>query len=385
MNVMKGHPDARTSATIIGRLSYVLIMPVWGDHHTGLFLRYCVPFLLTDGNVGAFADRRLQVRVMSRRADLERMRKDANYGVLAERVELVETEIDGVIDLSIPHRAMSECYLNAVRELPDPDNTVTIFPTPDCILSRDALRKIVERMENGWRAIMVCGLRITLESAGPRLDRLLAGEGGAQSVNERELTALVLENLHPITRTCDVASDGFMADWPSHVYWVDPDHRWLIAHCFHLHPLAVRGVPAKIDINTTIDGDYLTELGVGPDKLYVCADSDEFICAEISPEAKRINTQLGRFSKKALIRFSMDCNALHRAFYPQAILWRTTAEPAVPDEVLRETAEMNAAVAQGSRYEEFRSKLIQFIRSRPALWFAARVAKHLLLRVRGLR
>ncbi len=167
---------------------------------------------------------------------------------------------------------MSECYLNAVRELPDPDNTVTIFPTPDCFLSRDALSKIVAHMDAGWRAVMVCGLRITMETAGPQLDRLLAREGGAQSVGERELTALVLENLHPITLTCDVASDAFMAEWPSHVYWVDRDRRWLIAHCFHLHPLAVRGVPAKIDINTTIDGDYLTELGVGPEKLYVCAE-----------------------------------------------------------------------------------------------------------------
>ena len=385
MNVIESHPGSHQSAKTTDQLSYVLIMPVWGDHHTGLFLRYCIPFLLTDGNVGAFADRSLRVRVMSRRVDLDRMKKDANYRALAERVDLVETEIDNDIDLSIPHRAMSECYLNAVRELADPDNTVTIFPTPDCILSRDALRKIVEHMEAGWRAIMVCGLRITMETAGPLLDRLLAREGGAQTINERELTALVLKNLHPITLTCDVASDAFMAEWPSHVYWIDRDRQWLIAHCFHLHPLAVRGVPAKIDINTTIDGDYLTELGAGPEKLYVCGDSDEFICVEISPEAKRINAQPSRFSKKALVRFSMICNNLHRAFYPQAIWWRTTAEPAVPSAVLQETNEMNAAVARGSRYEEIRAKLLQFIRRTPALWYMARVAKHLMLRARGLR
>ncbi len=75
MNVIESHPGSHQSAKTTDQLSYLLIMPVWGDHHTGLFLRYCIPFLLTDGNVGAFADRRLRVRVMSRRVDLDRMKK----------------------------------------------------------------------------------------------------------------------------------------------------------------------------------------------------------------------------------------------------------------------------------------------------------------------
>lgn len=356
-------------------------MPVWGEHHTRLFLRYCIPFLLTEGNIGAFPNRGLQVVVMSCRADIARMRKDENYNRLADLADLIETEIDDIINLSIPHRAMTECYLYAVRKLRDPDNTVTIFPTPDCILSRDALSKIAAHMEAGWRAIMVCGLRITMESAGPLLDAMLARPGGVENLSERELTAMVLKNLHPITLTCDVAADEFMAKWPSHVYWVAPDRKWLIAHCFHLHPLAVRGVPEKIDVNTTIDGDYLTELGIGAGQLYVCTDSDEFLCVEISPVVKRITSVFGRFTKKALVRFSVACNPLHRAFYPQAIFWRTGEGSAIPDAILRETAEMSGAVIAGSRYEEYRLAIIQYIRRRPWLLFLAKCFIYVGIRV----
>jgi hypothetical protein len=359
----------KKAALTVNNLNYVVIMPVWGDHHTGLFLRFCVPFLLTDGNVGAFPNRRLRIIMMSTRADFVRMKKDANYRRLAGLVDLVETEIDDVIDLSIPHRAMTECYLNAVRTLNNPEDTVTIFPTPDSILSRDALRKIAVHMDAGWRGVMVCGLRITLETAGPLLDKFLARPGGAENISERELTAMVFKNLHPITLTCDVASDGFMVHWPSHVYWIALDRSWLIAHCFHLHPLAVRGVPAKIDINTTIDGDYLTGLGVGANQLYVCKDSDELFCVEISPEAKRMISPLGHFTKKALVRFSVSCNPLHRAFYSHAIRWRGLADPEIPESILHETEEMNAAVARGSKYEELRLALKQFIRRIPLVRF----------------
>lgn len=354
-------------------LRYVLIMPVWGDHHTGLFLRYFIPFLMTDGNVGAFPDRSLRVHVTSRRADLARMREDANYQKLSATVDLIETEIDNIIDLSVPHRAMTECYLYAVRRIEKADDTVTIFPTPDCILSRNSLTEIVTLMEAGWRGIMVCGLRLTLESSGPLLDRMLAHPGGANGIDERELCSVVLDNLHPITLTCDVASDQFMFTWPSHVYWTAPDRTWLIAHCFHLHPLAVRGVPKLIDIHTTIDGGYLMGLGADANQLYVVADSDHFFCVELSPHAKVLTTNLGRLKTHDLVRFSMvGCNPLHMKFFAKPIKWRGQSEPKIPADVAAQAAMFVAAVERGSIVEKGRHIAISTINRYSALSIPAR-------------
>src|SRR5690349_18661990 len=98
-------------------LQYVLIMPVWGEHHTELFLRYCIPFLLTEGNIGSFPDRQLQVHVTSRRADFARMRRHPNYARLRDLTTMREVEIDDLIDTATPHRAMTECYLHVLRNL----------------------------------------------------------------------------------------------------------------------------------------------------------------------------------------------------------------------------------------------------------------------------
>jgi hypothetical protein len=355
-------------------LRYVLIIPVWGDHHTGLFLRYCIPFLLTDGNVGAFPDRGLQVQIASRRSDLAQMHQNANYRFLTTVTDLVETEIDDLIDLSVPHRAMTECYLRVIRSLPKPEDVVTILPTPDCILSRNSFKKIIELMEGGWRAVMVCGLRLTLETAGPLLNQITAVQNRPNSTSERELCAVALNHLHPITLSCDVASSEFMVNWPSHVYWIAPDRSWLLAHCFHLHPIAVRGVPDSIDIQTTIDGDYLLGLGVDLKDLYICKDSDEFFCVELSPRAKRILGSLGRVTKRAIVRFSLTgCNPLHRGFYAQAIRWRGPREPIIPDNVFRQIDELVLAVKRGSKLEELRHTLIMTIRRTPLLLSIARL------------
>jgi len=384
MGKRDNNPGARTEVSlcepieplqvkIAGDLHYVLIVPVWGAHHTNLFVRYCIPFLLTDGNIGAFPNRRLQVHIASRRSDFVRMHEDANYKLLTAATDLREIEIDDLVDLSVPHRAMTECYLHVMRGLPQPDDTVTILPTPDCILSRNALKKIMELIEAGWRAVMVCGLRLTLETAGPLLDQIKASPDGPRGTSERELCSVALSNLHPITLSCDVTSDEFMVEWPSHLYWIAPDRSWLIAHCFHLHPIAVRGVPGAIDIHATIDGDYLLGLRVDASQLYVSSNSDEFFCVELSPQAKRILKTTGRLTTRNLIRFSLGCNPLHLQFFTQPILWRGLREPQIPEMVARQSREFGLAIIRSSKVEKLRHAALVTLRRHPRLKFAARV------------
>ena len=356
-------------------LHFALIVPVWGDHHTGLFLRYCVPFLLTDGNVGAFADSSLQIHVVSRRVDIDRMRQNITYQRLAREVAIVETIIDGRVDLTIPHRAMTECYAIVLRSLPASNSVITIFLTPDCVLSRNALRSVVRQIEQGTRAVMVCGLRLTLETAGPALDRVLSASGMAGRIAERELTALALEHLHPMSLGYDVASSEFNYTWPSHLYWIAPDRRWLVAHCFHLHPLAIRGIPDKIEINTTIDGDYLINLGFGQRDFLICANSDDILCIELSPEVKRNSTVAGPLTMRALVRFSVtSCNVWHRMFFETPILFRGLNEPVIPESVENEAMAIAAAVKRGSVVEAARHSAILAVRRSPRLERIARIA-----------
>jgi hypothetical protein len=332
------------------KFRYVLVMPVWGEHHTGLFLRYCVPFLLTDGNIGAFPDRELQVYLTSRRVDFARMRQDRNYQRLDALTKLVEVDIDDIIDLTLPYQAMTRCYMHALQMLAAPERTVTFFPTPDCILSRDALRSMKQRIEAGARAVMMCGLRVELESVAPLLGKIAASTSGTGGVSERELSALGLRHLHPISKGCDAASSEFLVGCPAHVYWIAPDRSWLLAHCFHLHPMAVRGVPAIIDPDATIDGDYLLGLGLKADQFYVCQNSDEFLALELSPNAKRIDARVGRLAERHLSRFSaIATNTLHRDFFTKRILFRGAQEPQIPPDITLRIAAFVDAVKQGPR------------------------------------
>jgi len=76
------------------------------------------------------------------RADFARMRSDVNYQRLAAAVGPDRNGDRRHHDVSVPHRAMTGCYLHAVLTR-DPDGTITIFPDANCILSRKALTEIV--------------------------------------------------------------------------------------------------------------------------------------------------------------------------------------------------------------------------------------------------
>jgi len=231
-----------------------------------------------------------------------------------------------------------------------------------------------QRIEAGWRAIMLCGLRLELESVCPLLDQIVASSSGANVITERELSAFALRHLHPISLRCDAESNKFLVGWPSHVYWIAPDRTWLLAHCFHLHPMAVRGVPQRIDVDTTIDGDYLLGLGIAADQCYVCESSDELLLLELSPKAKRINTRVGRLTARHLSRFAaVTSNAMHRAFFTRAILIRGPQEPVIPAQVTHQVVGFINTIKQGPHLiDKWHGFVFSTIRGNPFLRALAR-------------
>jgi hypothetical protein len=182
------------------------------------------------------------------------------------------------------------------------------------------------------------------------LEKIAASTSGTGGISERELSTLGLRHLHPISKGCDAASSEFLVGCPAHVYWIAPDRSWLLAHCFHLHPMAVRGVPTVIDQDATIDGDYLLGLGLKADQFYICQSSDEFLTLELSPKVKRIDARVGRLAERHLSRFSaIATNTLHREFFTKRILFRGAQEPEIPPDVMLRITAFVDAVKQGPK------------------------------------
>jgi hypothetical protein len=140
--------------------------------------------------------------------------------------------------------------------------------------------------------------------------------------------------------------------------------------------MAVRGVPERIDIESTIDGDYLLSLGISPAEYYVCDSSDELLCFELSPAPKRINTRTGRLKPRHLARFlAMGSNPLHHRFFEHAILFHTEAVPVIPRDTTQQIESFIATVRRGPPVFDRRvGALFAAIRTRPGLRQAARLA-----------
>jgi hypothetical protein len=190
--------------------------------------------------------------------------------------------------------------------------------------------------------------------------------------------------LHPIALRCDTSSSEFWVGWPAHLYWLAQDRAWLLAHCFHLHPMAVLGIPKVIDVNTTIDGDYLLSLHLRPDQFYFCENSRELVCLELSPSAKRIDSRTGRLRPRHLSHFmALYGNWLHREFFARPILIRGSREPAIPSQVSKQAALLIDVVERGpSLIDRCVGSIFVAIRGNPAM---RRCARSLLRAVRRVQ
>lgn len=337
------------------RLQYAIIVPFWGEEFRRLFLAYCVPFLLTEGNVGHFNRKNLSIYIVTRAEDLDEMHKCTHFDDLCQKTEVIELQIDRKIDLNSPspYKAVSECYSLALNELwrkhtpKARQNVVTIFFTPDQIISRNGLGEIARIMGLGYQAILIAGVRLNLSSVAPHLDAITASPGGPDETSEDVLCKLGLHHLHPISLSHDVASPEFLLEWPSHLYWIAPDRSWLVARCFHMHPLAVQGLQRTFKTRTTIDGDYVLQRKINEEKVYICTNSRRIVTFELSPPEKKVADRHGPFDMDAVVRFSNEfCNRVNDIGFDRKVIFSTGGDPDIPYEIRRQADEVAAAVVK---------------------------------------
>lgn len=308
------------------------IVPVWGKTYSQLFAQICLPMLLTPGNLSrSIVQPGDQFIITTLMSDWDAMRASPAFQQLQQVIMVNVIFVDGLVDFATPHGAMSECYELAMREAKlTADDVYHVFLTPDSFWSDGTFAKLAEMADAGKKVVATAGLRTNCSAMSTLVRERIAVSPENPAIALNDLIGIALGNLHELSYAHNwFALGGFLNEWPSHIYLIY-EERFLIAHCFHLHPLLVKAPPRNLHIRNTIDGDYVKKLGYSLADHYVV--QGEFLGVELSPENRTWGLPLGNASLSRVILFALQyANATHWHYFPHRIIYKVDPNEEIPN------------------------------------------------------
>lgn len=314
---------------------YLFLVPVWGRRYLELFLDICLPLMLTRGNLGHYAGRSDAVfLIMTTRADCKQLEAHESFQRLRATVRTEILLIDGLVDFSSAHKAMSDAYVLGMNSrFVARSSTYYVFLTPDSFWSDGSFARLRELASQRFEAVMVVGLRTSLQHMEPFLAARIGLSPDNPVILNRELVTQSLRALHPMAKAHDWLSGRFLNAWPSQVYW-RLGRDLMFVRAFHMHPLMVLSPKRPVKVGTTIDGDFLTRLGYDAKRYHVVTDSDEMVGIEMTDFNRTWGQELEPASIDGLVDFAtFHLDDIHRSFFKHQIVFRGQREISVPVEV----------------------------------------------------
>jgi hypothetical protein len=326
---------------------FLMSTPVWGAGHIGLFLNVCLPSLLSPGNLpGLTANPQNRYLIYTRDEDEAELRAAPAFRRLSEivavEVILIREEI------TEPHRTMSNCHIDSIRRA-DEAGAAAIFLPPDCVWSNGSMIALERIARSGKSVVHMSGIRLDRDGFVPELANWYSDNNTVLGLAPRELVAMGLRHLHPISLT------HFWKDFdgglmPANLIWTVPN-QGLLLRCFHLHPLMVKSQVRFAKFSSTIDDDLSLHACPDASRDYVVTDSDELLAFEMSGLSRVVGTVCSKASLEGVAAWAeVGTNKRHRQLIKNAIRLKATedhdvawaATEAESNAVVDSVAEINA-------------------------------------------
>ncbi len=253
-----------------------ILVPVWGAPYCDLFTGISLPSQLAKGNLPALPHKdRCLYHVLTRPEDRARIEQSDAWRALTA---LMPARIDSwTMQERTPHDTMS-AYLRRGIEEADRNDAASLFFNPDLIFADGTIEAMVRSVTRGHRVVFTTGVRLLKETVAPEIER--NRQNTTITLAPRELAAIALRNLHPITRQNFWTGDGGTL-LPATLFWPVGDDGFL-ARCFHLHPLLVWPERKNVFFAGTVDDDFVSMACPRSETDHVVTDSDELLMCEIS-------------------------------------------------------------------------------------------------------
>jgi hypothetical protein len=259
----------------------------WGPGFVDRLLRWALPGLMAPGNLPALAARhQLDLRVYTTPADHAALdgsplfaRLRALMPVRLLDVGLLEADPDPLFSgwAGGKFRTMSLCHLDAIRAAAEADAGL-VFLVPDNLYSDGALAQVADRIDEGFRAVLMAPFPVLAPGFLPACVQAFAdAQDGSRPMPARGLARLALAHSHPWNRDMVPGPERFRI--ASHLHWPVPGEG-ILARVWHLHPLFIHPAHPTTRFFHSIDNDWTWQALGAEGRMHVVQDSDQLTCVE---------------------------------------------------------------------------------------------------------
>jgi hypothetical protein len=275
-----------------------LIVVVWGERFRNYFLQYCLPSLMSPGNIPALKTiPQSKFLIATRPEDWAAMMRTPIFGRMAQYVVPHYIEIppcppgkSGCEHMGIGHKLA--CDL-AYRE-----KAYAAVLTPDCMLADGGLARLQELARSGVEVVLTAALRFgeeplfkQLRDMGALADTNATDYGSPLTITCRQMVKAAIHSFHSHSASCEWDSSYF-PHVPHCAWWRVPKEEGVLLHSLSWAPLLINyGTFSHHDTSAiedwTIDGDYLYKNLDRMQRIHIVQDSDELFLVSWAPLSDR--------------------------------------------------------------------------------------------------
>ena len=289
-----------TTASTIERPFHFAIV-LWGERFRNYFLDYCLPSLLSSGNIPSLATRQpSKFLIATRPEDWEAIRATTIFKNLENYVTPIYLEIPpcpsgrpACEHMGIGHKLTCKYSFR--------EKAYAVHTTPDCMFSDGAIARLQELARDGNELVLCAALRFGEEPffANLRSRGLIPLEGRRDfgqplAVPARDLVWAAINGLHAETLSYEWDAPYFTLV-PAAAWWRVLGEDGIVLHSLSAAPALVDFAAVR-DIDTssldywTIDGDFLHRNIGSTNAIHIVEDSDELFFASWTPMVERLDT-----------------------------------------------------------------------------------------------
>lgn len=224
------------------------------------------------------------------------------------------------IDPDLRYRVLGSYQANMVNEARRHGQGLVSL-NADFLCSAGSLPGLQKLVKQGYRCVLVPGIRLVLESALDEINHRYRQQDGKIRITSRETVELAIRNQHPITQILHWETDC-ASKCPDWLLWPVGEEgfvmRSLAVHPFYTHPRHEVGAETSLD-----SGNYLFRAHPDPKDIYVVTDSDEMTFFsldavthgdQVKPERPR------RFSPSEVALFARQHLSPHHLLFSKRVV-----------------------------------------------------------------
>lgn len=264
---------------------FFFLVAVWGNTYVDNLLTFCLPTLLSPGNIPGLPNlSESQFTIITTQADEQEIRQSSLFATLSSliRVEFILMEISHD-NREEKYSHLGHAFKRAASQALGKGQA--FFVHPNAMYSEGMLTHLYRLSCQGRRVCVSHGPVVSKEKLIPYLShRKLCQFDKVTAIQPRAMVKILMDNLHTDMSNHDVRNP-FFPENPYMGLWRAPNGDGALFRFVSLHPYMV-DLSRHDDIPdfTAIDHDFVRANGFVLSDIHIENDSDNFLVIGIKPE-----------------------------------------------------------------------------------------------------